>query len=98
LKKTGEWTAHPRPLFPVPFWIAKIPAFFIQFIPGAPVTVDQIRLLERPNVVSADAAREQRTLQGLGITEPRSIEAIVPLYLQRYRPGGEFSTDRVGVS
>jgi NADH dehydrogenase len=98
LKKTGEWAGHRRPLFPIPFWIAKIPAFFIQWIPGAPVTVDQIRLLERNNVVSADAAREQRTLQGLGIAEPRSIESIVPLYLQRYRRGGEFSTGRVSVS
>ena len=98
LKKTGEWTAHPRPLFPVPFWIAKIPAFFVQFLPGAPITVDQIRLLERDNVVSADALREHRTLEGLGITEPRSIETIVPLYLQRYRPHGEFSSSRVSVS
>jgi uncharacterized protein YbjT (DUF2867 family) len=98
LKKTGEWTAHPRPLVPMPFWIAKILSFFVQFIPGAPITVDQIRLLERDNVVSTDAAREQRTLQGLGITEPQSIEAIVPLYLQRYRPHGEFSTNRVSVS
>lgn len=98
LKKTGEWTVHPRPLFPVPFWIAKIPAFFVQFLPGAPITVDQIRLLERDNVVSAEAGREHRTLQGLGITEPRTIEAIVPLYLQRYRPQGEFSQDRLSVS
>jgi NADH dehydrogenase len=70
----------------------------VQFLPGAPVTVDQIRLLEQNNVVSADAVRDHRTLEGLGIAEPRSIEAIVPLYLQRYRPHGEFSTDRVSVS
>ncbi|MGO9174164.1 MAG: complex I NDUFA9 subunit family protein [Rhodomicrobium sp.] len=98
LRKTCEWTEHPRPLFPIPFWIAKIPAFFMQILPGAPVTVDQIRLLERDNVVSAEAVRDQRTLAGLGIGEPRSVEAIVPSYLQRYRPRGEFSTGHVSIS
>jgi uncharacterized protein YbjT (DUF2867 family) len=98
LKKTGGWTARPRPLLPVPLWIAKISAFFVQFLPGAPVTLDQMRLLERDNVVSAEAQREHRTLEGLGILEPRSVEAIVPVYLQRYRPQGEFSAGRVSVS
>lgn len=98
LRKTCEWTEHPRPLFPIPFWIAKIPAFFTQFIPGAPITVDQIRLLQRDNVVSDEAMHAQRTLEGLGITEPRSVELIVPSYLQRYRPNGEFSTGSVSFS
>ena len=98
LKKVCDWTGHPRPLLPVPAWMAKIPAFFLQIVPGAPVTVDQIRLLQRDNVVSAEAVRALRTLEGLGVTEPRSVELIVPSYLQRYRPQGEFSTDRVSVS
>ncbi len=98
LKKIGEWTHHPRPLFPIAFWIAKIPAFFVQAVPGAPITVEQIRMLEHDNVVSPEAMQDQRTLEGLGITEPRSVELIVPSYLQRYRPQGEFSTDRVNVS
>jgi NADH dehydrogenase len=96
-KKVCEWTERPRPLLPIPFWAAKIPAFLTQFLPGAPITLDQVRLLERDNVVSADAIRDQRTFEGLGITQPRSIEVIVPTYLQRYRPRGEFSTDRVAV-
>jgi uncharacterized protein YbjT (DUF2867 family) len=98
MKKTGEWTAHPRPLLPVPFWIAKIAAFFVQWLPGAPITVDQIRLLQHDNTVSTEAEREHRTLAGLGIVERRSVETIVPLYLQRYRPQGEFSTGKVSVS
>ncbi len=98
LKKVCEWTGHPRPLFPIPAWMAKIPAFFVQIVPGAPITVDQIRLLQRDNVVSAEAVRAQRTLEGLGILEPRSVELIVPSYLQRFRPQGEFSTGRVSVS
>jgi NADH dehydrogenase len=98
LKKTGEWSGHRRPLLPIAFWIAKIPAFFVQILPGAPITVDQIKLLQRDNVVSAKAVQDQHTLQGLGITEPRSIGLIVPGYLQRYRPHGEFSTERVSIS
>ncbi len=97
LTKIGEWIEHPRPLLPIPFWAAKIPAFFLQGLPGAPVTLDQIRLLQRDNVVSAEAIRDQRTVEGLGIIEPRSVEVIVPNYLQRFRPRGEFSADRIGV-
>ncbi len=98
LRRICDWTGHPRPLFPIPAWMAKIPAFFVQIVPGAPITVDQIRMLQRDNIVSAEAVRAHRTLEGLGITEPRSVELIVPSYLQRFRPQGEFSTDRVSVS
>ncbi len=95
LQKVCEWTQRSRVLLPIPFWAAKIPAFFVQFLPGAPITVDQVRLLQRDNVVGEEAIRDQRTLEGLGVVEPRSADVIVPPYLQRYRPRGEFSTDRV---
>jgi NADH dehydrogenase len=97
LQKVCEWTERSSYLLPIPLWAAKIPAFFVQFLPGAPVTVDQLRLLQRDNVVSAEAIRDQHTLQGLGVIEPRSAEVIVPSYLQRYRPRGEFSTGGVRV-
>jgi NADH dehydrogenase len=97
LQKVCEWTQHKRILLPIPFWAAKIPASILQFFPGAPITVDQIRLLQSDNIVSAEAIRDQRSLQGLGIVEPRSAEVIVPSYLQRYRPRGEFSADRASV-
>ena len=54
-------------------------------------------MLQKDNIVSPEAIRDQRTLEGLGVVEPRSAEVIVPPYLQRYRPKGEFSADRVGV-
>ena len=98
LKKIGEWTEHPRPLLPIPVWIAKIPALFLQMLPGAPITVDQLRLLQRDNIVSVQALHDNRTLAGLGIDEPLSVELIVPSYLRRYRPHGEFSPDRVRAS
>jgi hypothetical protein len=40
-------------------------------------------------VVSEAARSEGRTLEGLGIV-PRSIEAIVPSYLWRFRKTGQF--------
>ena len=97
MEKVCEWTQRPRLLLPIPFWAAKIPAFFLQVLPGAPLTVDQLRLLEKDNIVSEAAVREGRTLQALGVSEPRSADVIVPPYLQRYRPRGEFSPDRASV-
>ncbi|RYH09960.1 complex I NDUFA9 subunit family protein [Tropicimonas sp. IMCC6043] len=51
----------------------------------APLTRDQIRNLQRDNVVSEGA----KTFADLGI-EPQSLAAILPEYLWRYRPGGQF--------
>ncbi|MBB4038822.1 NADH dehydrogenase [Microvirga flocculans] len=63
-------------------------------IPDELVTTrDQAILLESDNVVSEAAAREGRTLQGLGIT-PTTIEAIVPGYLLRFRKTGQFDLKR----
>lgn len=84
-----ETTHRSRLLIPVPFAFAKVKAMFLQLIPGAPLTVDQVRLLEQDNVVSDEAKADGRTLEGLGI-EPEGIEAIVPQYLARYRAAGQF--------
>jgi hypothetical protein len=62
----------------------------LELLPKPLLTTDQVELLKTDNVVSAEAAAERRTLQGLGIT-PRGIEAIVPSYLYRYRKAGQFS-------
>ena len=56
-----------------------------------PVTVDQVRLLKRDNVVSAGADAERRNLAGLGIANPHSISAVVPSYLERFKPKGQYS-------
>jgi NADH dehydrogenase len=59
-------------------------------IPNAPLTLDQVRLLQSDNIVSQEAINEARTLEALGI-EPSSVESVVPGYLIRFRPKGEFS-------
>jgi NADH dehydrogenase len=79
-----------RLLIPVPFAVMKLKAAFLQFLPKPPITPDQVELLKSDNVVSDDAKRDGRTLEGLGIV-PESIEAIVPTYLWRFRKTGQFS-------
>jgi NADH dehydrogenase len=56
-----------------------------------PLTPDQVDLLLRDNVVSAEATQADRTLAGLGI-EPVAMRAVVPTYLWRFRKSGQFKT------
>jgi NADH dehydrogenase len=79
-----------RLLIPLPFAIARMQAFFLEWLPKPLVTRDQIAQLERDNVVSEAAQREGRTLQGLGIS-PTSLETVLPTYLWRFRKAGQFS-------
>ena len=79
-----------RILVPLPFALATLKATVLQYLPNPPLTPDQVEMLRTDNVVSDDARREQRTLEGLGIT-PDSIAAIVPSYLWRFRKSGQFN-------
>jgi len=83
-------TARKRLLVPVPFALMKLQAAFLQFAPKPPITPDQVELLKGDNVVSDDARRDGRTLEGVGII-PETIEAIVPTYLWRFRKTGQFN-------
>jgi uncharacterized protein YbjT (DUF2867 family) len=76
-----------RLLLPVPLPIMSLGAVFAGLLPNPPVTVDQVRLLAMDNVVSAGA----RGLDELGVT-PTPVAAILPEYLSRYRPGGQFAS------
>ncbi|HEY7977564.1 MAG TPA: complex I NDUFA9 subunit family protein, partial [Rhizomicrobium sp.] len=78
-------TGRSRPLVPVPFWLASIKAMFLQFLPGKLLTPDQVTSLKTDNLVSPNAL----TFKDLGIM-PDSIEAILPAYLWRFRPRGEY--------
>ncbi|MBK1871093.1 NAD-dependent epimerase/dehydratase family protein [Aestuariivirga sp. YIM B02566] len=87
---TLQTIGRKRLLVPVPWPVARIQGMIMGLLPKPLLTSDQVELLKHDNVVSQDAIRDGRTLQGLGIT-PRGIEAIVPSYLYRYRKAGEFS-------
>ncbi|MCA3596230.1 MAG: complex I NDUFA9 subunit family protein [Methylobacterium sp.] len=82
-------TGRSRPLVPLPFPIARLQASVMELLPSPMLTVDQVRMLETDNVVSAQAIAARRTLAGLGVT-PTTIEAVVPSYLYRFRKHGQF--------
>lgn len=82
-----------RLLLPIPFGVARLQAYLLQLLPGAPLTVDQVELLKIDNVVDEVAAEDGRTLQGLGI-EPRTLAAILPTYLERFREHGQYDAHR----
>jgi NADH dehydrogenase len=82
-----------RLLVPLPWAIAKIQGMILGLLPKPLLTADQVESLKSDNVVSEAAARERRTLEGLGIA-PRGIAGIVPTYLYRYRRAGQFTGPR----
>jgi len=74
----------------LPWFAAKAMGKLSGWLPGAPITLDQVKMLETDNVVSNDAIRQKRTLAGMGIN-PRNMESVLPSYLVRFRPQGQFT-------
>lgn len=97
LEATLHYAGRRRLLLPVPFWLMRLQALLTWPLPNTmrPVTVDQLRLLKLDNVVSDAAKREDRTIAALGVPQPASIEAIVPQYLERFNPKGQYASYRV---
>jgi uncharacterized protein YbjT (DUF2867 family) len=86
-------TGRKRPLIPIPFPIAELQGKILGLLPKPLLTRDQVLMLKSDNVVSTGAQSEGRTLEGLGI-KPDSVEAIVPSYLYRFRPAGQFEREK----
>ncbi|MCF6113638.1 complex I NDUFA9 subunit family protein [Mesorhizobium muleiense] len=78
-----------RLLVSVPWWVANMQASILGLLPNPLLTKDQVLQLREHNIVSEAAIRENRTLAGLEI-QPQSIGSILPSYLWRYRPAGQF--------
>lgn len=79
-----------RSYISLPWFLAKAMAALTGWLPGAPITTDQVQLLRSDTVVSQAALKEKRTFEGLGI-KPRQMDAILPSYLVRFRPHGQFT-------
>lgn len=79
-------TGRKRLLLPVPSAFLRPIAGLMECIPGAPLTRDQLTLLESDNVVSEGA----EGLDALGV-KPTGIAAVAPTYLMRFRDGGQFA-------
>jgi NADH dehydrogenase len=85
-------TDRQRPLISLPFGIAAMIGKLASLIPfvAPPITADQVELLKRDNVVSEAAAKEGRTLTGLGI-RPVAPGSLLATYLVQFRPHGQFT-------
>lgn len=87
-------TERRTPLLPLPFLFAYplglLAGWTLGLFGEPPLTGDQVMMLRRDNVVSRDPA--VGTLADLGVTQLESIEAIVPSYIWRFRPYGQFQT------
>jgi NADH dehydrogenase len=86
-------TRRRRLIVNLPFFAARIQAWFLQMLPNPLLTVDQVKLLGHDNVVAEGA----RTLADLGI-QPTAAEGVIESYLYAYRPKGQYSqlTDNGG--
>lgn len=85
-RRLFSYTRQPRLLMPVPFGLARLKGKILGILPHPPLTADQVETLRTDNVVSPDAFG----LKDLGIT-PTALDAILPTYLNQYRPGGRFA-------
>ncbi len=89
-----ETIDRPRPLAPIPFFAATPLGMLLDAMyrlypfANAPLTGDQVALLKRDNVVSPGA----KTIADLGVTQLESVESVVPNYLWKFRPYGQFQT------
>ncbi len=80
-----------RAIASIPWWIAKIMSKMTGWMPGAPITSDQVKLLQSDYVVSNVAEKQGLTLNGLGI-QAKTMEATMPAYLVRFKPNGQYGT------
>jgi uncharacterized protein YbjT (DUF2867 family) len=94
LEQVARVTERKRMLIPIPFFILDLVAAFTGWLPFAPVTLDQARLLRRDNVVKAGEDKALvGTIADLGV-QPTALEAIIPGYLRTFRRTGQFGEPR----
>ncbi len=90
---TLDTIGRKRLLVSLPWAVAKLQASILGLLPKPLLTTDQVELLKSDNVVSEQAKRDRRTLEGLGIAAS-GVEGIVPGYLYRYRKAGQFTAPK----
>jgi NADH dehydrogenase len=79
-----------RILVNMPWSIARMQATVLGLLPKPLITTDQVIQLGIDNVVSEEAKKEKRTLEGIGIAG-ETVGTILPSYLWRYRVAGQYT-------
>lgn len=87
MQRVATYTGRNTMPLSLPIWFAKLLAIGTKPFPLSmrPITYDQVLLLKNDNMVSAAAITEKRTLQDLGIAQPKRIDDVVPHYLAKFR-------------
>ncbi len=83
-------TEREQKLMIVPYKLAKLMAWFMEFLPRPVLTRDQVNSLKTDSVV-LDGSPDFRSF---GIKKPKSIHLVVPEYIERFRDGGAISKFR----
>lgn len=76
----NQQTNRKTRLISLPFWLAGLIAGLTGWLPAAPLTTDQVKLLKRDNIVE----KGSKTFSQLGI-KPVAVEAVIPDQLSRFR-------------
>lgn len=94
LELVAKTTERKRMWVPIPFFLLDLGAALTGWLPYAPVTLDQARLLRKDNVVKAGAdSANVGTIKDLGV-QPTAVEAVLETYLYPYRPTGQYAEPR----
>lgn len=87
-----RYTLRRRYLVHLPWPVAKIQGSFLSLFPNPLLTADQVESLKIDNVVNSNSLG----FADLGVI-PKSLDLILPDYLENYRSGGRFSQNKVRV-
>jgi uncharacterized protein YbjT (DUF2867 family) len=86
-RRIAEMTGRKRTFVDVPDFAAKLMATLLGPLPGAPITADQYRMLQKDNVVATGA----KGLDTFGVS-PTPLAAVAPGWMEKYTPHGRFGT------
>ena len=85
-----EQIGRKKMLVSLPWFMATVMGSLLGWLPGAPITRDQVEMLKSDNIVSDHANKSGLTLEGAGL-QPTPLASVLPRYLVQYRPSGQFT-------
>ncbi|MDM8011606.1 MAG: complex I NDUFA9 subunit family protein [Parasphingorhabdus sp.] len=84
-RRIARMTGRDRTFVDVPDVAASLMARVLGPLPGAPITADQYRMLQKDNVVATGA----KGLDAFGVS-PTPLAAVAPGWMEKYTPHGRF--------
>lgn len=84
-RRIARMTGRKRTFVDVPDVAASLMASVLGPLPGAPITADQFKMLQKDNVVASGA----KGLDAFGLS-PTPLAAVAPGWMEKYTPHGRF--------